>query len=434
VIRRRHLTGGAGIAALVTAVGGSAWIAVGAAGGPRWLELPTGRNPGWLEGPFHGLLHRSISEPALGAGLLVLVAAYLVALACAGSFSVRAALAAVGLANLVFSLGPSIVSSDVFGYIAYARELTAHGINPYVLPPSALGHDAVLSFVYWKHEPSPYGPLFTLASAPLGLLSPAAALWTLKALAGMAAIAIAVLVSRIARARGLAPARAAVFVGLNPIILFYAVSGAHNDLLAMALLACALALMLGRRERPAGAAGAAVAAAAIKVTVGLALPFVLILARRRGRAAWSGTVLALVVIGVPALALFGTHLFDQVQRITSEARFDIRWSGPDLLSRALGTRISPAIRAAGTGIAAVVAIVMLVRAWRGADPVAAAGWALLALLASIASLAPWYLVWVLPFAAVGRSRALRVAVLLASGYMLAVHLPALGGHPWLSGP
>ena len=77
---------------------------------------------------------------------------------------------------------------------------------------------------------------------------------------------------------------------------------------------------------------------------------------------------------------------------------------------------------------------MLARAWRGADPIAAAGWAFAALLASIASLAPWYLVWLLPFAALGRSRALWVTALLATAYLLAVHLPALGGQPWLSTP
>jgi hypothetical protein len=58
----------------------------------------------------------------------------------------------------------------------------------------------------------------------------------------------------------------------------------------------------------------------------------------------------------------------------------------------------------------------------------------LGLLVSIASLAPWYLVWLLPLAAVGRSRGLRVAAVLATGYMVAVHLPLLGHGLWLSAP
>jgi hypothetical protein len=477
----------AGIAALAVAVGCAGWLAVGAAGGPRWLELPAGDHPGWLQGPLHGLASSlgSLTASGLSAPLLALGAAYLGALACAASISPRAALAAVAAANLAFTLGPTIVSSDVFGYIAYARELALHGLNPYVFPPTALGHDAILLLVYWKHEPSPYGPLFTLASAPLGLLSPAAALWTFKTLAGLASVGTAFMVSRIAGRRGIDRSRAAIFVGLNPVILFYAVSGAHNDLLSIALVVCGLALLAERRVRAgvsgvaAGASGAgqsalaaggagqsalaaggagpsalaaggagpsalaaggagaaAVAAAAVKVTVGLALPFVLILAhrRRRGRAALGGTGLALVAIGIPALALFGTHLFDQLQRITTEAKFDTAWSGPDLVARALRTHITTGLRTVCTAVALAVALLMLLRAWRGADAVAAPGWAFLALLASIASLAPWYLVWVLPFAALGRSRALWIAALLVSGYMLAVHLPALGGHPWLAGP
>ena len=89
------------------------------------------------------------------------------------------------------------------------------------------------------------------------------------------------------------------------------------------------------------------------------------------------------------------------------------------------------MRALCTAAAAGVALVMLVRALRGADPIAAAGWSLLALIASIASLAPWYLVWLLPLAAIGRSRPLRIAAIVATVYLIAVHLPALGGHPWL---
>ncbi len=419
-----------GPGALIVSVAAAAWIAAGAADGPTWIQLPSHTAPAWVLGVLHGVW--PLSPEALSAGLLVLGAAYAIALWCAPSIPLRIALAAVVLANLAFTLGPTIVSSDVFGYIAYARELV-RGLNPYLSAPAVLGHDAVLPFVYWTHQPSPYGPLFTVLSAPLGLLSPAGALWVYKALAGLAAVTIAWLVARLAPRRGLDPARAAIFVGLNPVLLFYAVSGAHNDLIAVALMTGALALAVTRSERPGGGAAMAVAAAAVKVTVGLALPFVLLLAHRRGRAAGVAG-LAVAAVGVAAVALFGTHLFGQVQRITTDARFDIAGSGPDLLARALGTHITTTLRTACTGAAGVVAVAMLVRAWVGADAVAAAGWALAALLASIASLAPWYLVWLLPFAALGRSRGLRITALLATAYLLGAHLPALGGQPWLSAP
>ncbi len=421
------------MAALVAAVCATSWIAITAAGTPRWLELPAGAGPSWIDGPLHALAGSSgtLSPANLSVGLIILLGSYLVALACAESISLHLALAAIVVANLAFTLGPTILSTDVFGYIAYAREAALHGLNPYVAPPSALVHDSVLRFVYWKHEASPYGPAFTLLSLPLGLLSAAGALWSYKLAAGAASIAIAFLTADAARRRGLHPARAAMFVGLNPVLLFYAVSGAHNDLMAVLLVLVAIALAV--RKRGAAAPAVAVAAAAVKVTLGLALPFVLLIAHRRGRAV-RGAALATIAVGCLTLLLFGSHVFDQLHRITTDARFDTRFSGPDELAEALGTHISPILRTLCTVAAGAGSILAVIRAWRGADPIAAGGWAFVALLASIASLAPWYLVWLLPLAALGRSRPLRAVAVAGTVYLLAVHLPALGGQPWIAGP
>jgi Glycosyltransferase family 87 len=421
---------GIGATALVAAVCGSAWIAVGSADGNYLLELPTTGNPRWIDGPLRGLTGAvgSLTPSRLSAGLIVLAVAYLVALACAGSIPLRFALASVVLANAALMLGPTLVSTDVFGYIAYAREAAVHGLNPYLSPPSSIPHDGILPFVYWKHQASPYGPLFTLLSVPLGFVSAGAALWSYKVAAGIASIVIAILVSDIARHRQLNAAGAAIFVGLNPVLLFYAVSGAHNDLWAVALVVGGLALL--PRGRESLGTGAAVAAAAIKVTLGLALPFVVLAARRRG-VAIRGAILALVAIALLALVLFGAHCFDQIRRIAADHQFDTAFSGPDRVANVLGTHIGSGVRAACTGGAVAVALIAITRSVRG-DPIAAGGWAVLALLASIASLAPWYLVWLLPLAALGRSRRLQVAALLATAYLIAVHLPALGGEPWLS--
>ena len=38
----------------------------------------------------------------------------------------------------------------------------------------------------------------------------------------------------------------------------------------------------------------------------------------------------------------------------------------------------------------------------------------------------------MPFAALGHSRPLRLATLLVTAYVIAVHIPAIGGVPWLS--
>jgi hypothetical protein len=424
-----------GVCALLLTVCASVWIAVGASDGNYWLELPGGGNPTWITGPLRGLASTvgSLPPSALSACLIVMGAGYVVALVCtrSGSVSLRAALAAVVAANLAFTLGPTLLSTDVFGYIAYGRLGAVHGLNPYVFPPGAAPHDAVLPFVYWQHATSPYGPLFTALSAPLGLLSNAAALWVFKAIAGAASIALAVLVALIARRRGGNPALATIFVGLNPVLLFYAVSGAHNDLLAAALVLGAVALVLAGRDRGAGAV--AVSAAAIKLTLGLALPFVLLGARHRRRAL-IGTFAALLAIGIPTLLVFGTHVFDQLHRISSDPQFDIAYSGPDRLATLFGGSIGPGVRFVSLLFAGASVLAAVIWAWRGGDAVTAAGWAALGVIASIASLAPWYLAWLLPLAALGRSRALRVAALATTGYLLVVHLPAFGHQPWLSPP
>ena len=426
--RRAALAAAAGWAALTAAVSASAWLAVGAAQGRYLLQLPTKANPDWIGGPLRGL-EGPLGPSTLSLGLIVLCGGYLVALACAEWISLPSALGAVALVNLAFTLGPTIVSTDVFGYIAYGREFAARGLDPYVSAPISLPHDAILPYVYWKHQTSPYGPLFTILGAPLGLLSPSAALWSYKAVAGASSVALSFVVADVARRRALNPARAAMFVGLNPVLLFYAVSGAHNDLFAALLVIVAIALAL--RGRESAAAAGAVAAAAIKLTFGLALPFVVAAGRRRG-AAVRGATLAASGIAVPTLLLFGPHIADQLRRIVTDGRFDIAFSGPDRLAVALGTRIDTYLRGFCVAGAGLVALIMIARAWRGHDPSAAAGWAFLALLVSIASLAPWYLVWLLPLAAVARNRALQGVAMVATLYLVAVHLPALHHQPWLS--
>lgn len=438
LIRRDPIAGsvfkrGVASLALIAGVGGSLWVAADAASGNYLLELPTTvARPAWIQGPLHGLgrLIGPLGPSSLSVALLVLLAAYLLALALAPSIPLRVAVAAVVLANLAFTLGPSIVSSDAFGYVAYGRE-AAHGLNPYTSAPAALAHDGILQFVYWKHQTSPYGPLFTALSAPLGLPPAAVAFWVYKALAGAAAVALAVLAADLGRRRGADPARAAIFVGLNPVLLVYAVSGAHNDLLAALLVLGAITFSLRGRDALGG--GVVVAAAAVKLTLGVALPFLLIGAKRR-RAAWLGAAVTSVAIGVPTLVLAGPHLFDQLQRIVNDPHFDIAFSGPDRLATVLGRPIDGLVRSLCAALAGAVALAMIARTLRGADLIAAAGWTVLALIASIASLAPWYLVWLLPLAAIGRSRALWIAAIAATLYLVGVHLPVVGAQPWLSAP
>src|SRR4029078_6505391 len=76
------------------------------------------------------------------------------------------------------------------------------------------------------------------------------------------------------------PLEAAMFFGLNPLLLVYAVGGVHNDVLMLALALGGIVLVLGRQERVG--AFAAVRSSAIKASSAILVPYLLIGARRRG--------------------------------------------------------------------------------------------------------------------------------------------------------
>src|SRR5947208_2182371 len=131
------------------------------------------------------------------------------------------------------------------------------------------------------HLPSPYGPLFTLGTYALAPLPVAASLWVLKAATAAASLAIVALVWDCARRLRVDPVPAAVLVGLNPLVLVWAVGGAHNDLIVTAAVVGGVWLAVAGRERLSGAALAG--AAALKVSAGVMLPFLLAGARGRRR-------------------------------------------------------------------------------------------------------------------------------------------------------
>lgn len=411
----------------------AAWLTLNSAGGTYLAQLPSSNYPRWIYGPLRVLAiePHGIGATDLNVTLTAMLLAYLLVLAFARGVSPRVAWTAIALANLLLCLTPLFLSSDSFGYLSYARLGVLHGLNPYLSPPVTAPHDALLPYVYWRNATTPYGPLFTLATYPLALLSPAAGLWVLRCVGAAASLGLTWVVSRAAGARGRDPVAAAMLVGLNPVLLFYAVFGSHNDLEATLLIALGLLLAIGQRE--GRSAAALVAAAAVKLTAGIALPFVVLGARHR----WPmlrAVLIAGAAAGLGTLAVFGPHVLDQIQRISSDASYNIAYTGPDRVAALLGTAITPALRTACLMAAGVVTLIGLWRVLHGGDWLTAAGWATLALMVALASAGPWYLVWVLPFAALARGRALRLTTLALTAYLLAVHLPLLGGVPSIHPP
>jgi Glycosyltransferase family 87 len=417
VTRRGAAVDGLVLAGPVVAVLGLVLLAAGA---PSAL-VPAARGgfPEWLAGPLRGLVSRAPGE--LGALLMLgLVAAYAVAVSRAGRLGLRGVLVAVAAAHLALLAGPPLLSGDVFGYLGYARLGVLHDVSPYTHGGLSLGPDVVHPFVLWRNAYSPYGPAFTLLTYALVPLGVAGGLWALKVVSVLASLACVGIVASAAPS----PARAAALVGLNPVLLAYAVGGAHNDLVVAALLAAAAALLLHRRGVPAAAL--AMGAATVKLSALIVVPYAVASARDRPRAALAAAGVGVLAVA-GALAAFGASAGGMAAALARDQGAVTAHSVPGFVIRALGEGSLPApARIALTGGLALVVVITLRRTWRGGDPVAGAGWATVALLVTTTWLLPWYLVWVLPFAALTEDRRLEWAVLALTGYLVLTRVAALG--------
>lgn len=357
--------------------------------------------PTWILGPYGSGFDLA---PATYLALIYLAAAAWLWVAAAAHRLDRKLLIGAGAGAVgLFTLAPPLLSLDLFSYLSYARLGAEYGLNPYEFVPADVPGDPVADRVEdFRFTPSVYGPLFTLISWPLGWLSKTAGLWGLK-LIGVASVGwIALSCARLARIRGVDPAFAVAFVVLNPLTLIHLVGGAHNDGLMVALaLAGALALASGR---PATGAIGLISAVAVKVAAALYLPFA-IAARYRDRRFL--TVLAAAGAGWVAvgLVLFGPEVSEALGVAGNNQDRVSRWSVPATLSRGSGIDVDliRAVAAAAYGLGVVWLISWVVR---GGDWLRAAGWAAFGLLVASSSMVPWYLIWLLPFAAVSRDRLL----------------------------
>jgi alpha-1,6-mannosyltransferase len=404
-------------------------LALGAnAASGRSDYVPSGAHyfPAWLAGPL-APFGFTTAHAVLEGLVLAICACYAVALACVRSLPRRRVWVAIVLADLAALLAPPLLSSDVFGYLGFARLGVLHHLSPYSFTAQAAPHDAIYPYLGWHTVTTPYGPLFSLVTYALVPLGIAAGLWVLKLIAALTSIATVALVWRIARRLGHDPVRAVAIYGLNPLVVVFAVGGAHNDtLFALFLAAGALWLITGRERR---AAVSVIVATALKVSAALMLPFVLLAAERR-RAALAAAVVAALVATAISFAVFGSHLTGMVHALTAEQNQVAKHGVPAEIStllglgrrRANGVRLAEGIRIAFV-VAFIVALALaLWRTWRGSWWLDCYAWATLALLACSAWLLPWYGMWALLPASVSGSRRLQGVTLAASGYLVAIKI------------
>ena len=430
--------------ALAVALGTVTWMALAAAARPSVLSPPSlrGHAP-WVLGPLAGLLHTAPAPPAalqdhLTIGIAVLLGAWVLAWSTAGALPLRAVAIAVGAAQAVLVVGPPQPLTDTFNYVVYGR-MTLHGINPYTNLPVAGPHGTVYALSNWHHFPSPYGPLFTIMSIPLGLLPATAALWVWKGVVLACALGVLALVAALARRLGRSPQRAVAAVGLCPVTLVYGVGGLHNDGPSMVCLLAAALLITGpagpRDARLGAAAGAlAVVAAGLKPSFAVVVPLVVLGARDRA-AAIAGAAAA----GAATLVLV-TAVFDAaLPAIGLQGRLVTPLSVPNLAGVLAGhDGADPAVRAAARHVLiAVVALATALVAWRRGLALPAIGVVLLAALLTVSWVMPWYLAWSLPFVALSPWRRVVVPfvallcawLVLGAGPQLPSVLHAVGYYP-----
>ncbi|HET6865975.1 MAG TPA: glycosyltransferase family 87 protein [Solirubrobacteraceae bacterium] len=411
-------------------------VAISAAGTAKLLPSTVGAAVGavGLQGSF-GKTGIDLG----GIGLTIVIAAmlgsYLMAVRSAGRLSPLLVLGTIAALHALMLLAPVLFSTDVFSYQFYGRIGQVYHANAYLAGPYALHGDPLYSYIgyKWYSTATVYGPLFTALSNPLAPLSIPASVFAYKAIAAISSLTVVALVWNGARLRGVDPVKAAVLVGLNPLVVVYGVGGGHNDLLMLVPMLAGIVLLLQRRGR-LGAASIVVGAG-IKLTAGLLLPFALagsrgpLLSTRR-RDILVGAGITAAILCIFSVILFGTgplHLPSTIEEVQSKGNWQ---SIPGFIGTrlGLGTVGHPVALILGALFAIVLAWLVW-RVWQGRlDWIAGAGWAAFALLVTAASLLPWYVVWLMPLAALARDRALWKASLILTGVMVCFQLLAYIPH------
>jgi alpha-1,6-mannosyltransferase len=425
----------AGRIALASIVAGVLAVVAFATAGPSVLVPRSDQVfPPWESGPLHALFaglpnNQLTLAYGLSAVLVLMALAYGVVLAASRTLSTRAIVISVVAIHVLLLLSAPLQLTDLFNYIGYARLGALHHLNPYTHVIGAESHDPIFRLATWHNLHSPYGPLFTAATYLLPIGSLAASYWLLKVITVLASLAFLALLWRCARQLGRDPRVVLVLVALNPIYIIYAVGGFHNDFFMLVPSTAAIALITASpRDAPGSlwrdllAGAVLMLAVAVKFTAVLLLPFLLIAVgsgHRRVRIL-AGAALGAIPLAALSVAVFGLSLPNLQDQSTLLTAFSI----PNVVGLALGVGGGTPVLLRIADVAVVVTIVVLLR--RRGDWVSRAGWATLALIASLAWLMPWYLIWLAPLAALGASPALRRAMLALTAFLVLTFIPATG--------
>jgi hypothetical protein len=406
-----------GLGALVALTLAGAAFAVAAAGG-RSFVVPASHAglPAWMAGPFHGLAATMTADQSTLALAFMLIA-WGGVLVFGSTLRARWVIGAIALLHLIFVIAPPLLSKDIFSYITYARLAVLHGVDPYTAVAAKFPGDPAYPFTGWTHTGSAYGQLFQVASYPLALVSVPAAMWIIKVVTAATSLGLVWIVWRCAERLGRPPVAAAIWVGLNPILLVYGVGGGHNDLIMLFLMAGAVLLVLDRREGPA--AVSVIAAAAVKASAVVMLPYLFLRSPRKLRTAGGAVAAGAAVLALSVVAFAG-HPLGVVTVLRSQQLLVSGDAIPNQIAKLAGVAgVTSDVRLVTRllTLAALAGLAWLV--WRRAiDWISATGWAMLTLVLASSWMLGWYVLWPLPFAALSRDRRLHVAAFALVSYFV----------------
>jgi hypothetical protein len=421
-VAQEWLAGGALAAVVVLSYVLAAGMASSATFFVTWSERPGFGFPSWLAGPLKGT-GIALTIPRFMLLTLALYALYLAVVWLAPSVRLAWAAGAIALLHVVWLLAPPMWLTDVFNYIGYVRLGARHGLNPYAHFRQSVPHDPSFRWVTWPKFHSPYGPLFLAGSWPVAWLSVPSALWVYKVATALASLGCIALVARLAQQLRRPVVPAILFVGLNPLWLVYGVGGAHNDMFM--LLFVLGGLLLALRGREGLGAGAIVLGAGIKATGGILLPFLFIGAKHRKQVVIGAAAAGALIIAA-VLVFFGDHPFAALLSFAGQGENISFKSFPGQVGQQLlgMDDVNYTLQTVANALLFGVVAALLYRAWKGrADWLELAGWATLALLLSLLWLMPWYIVWLLPLAAIVKDRRLRIAALVFGAFVTLMYIP-----------
>jgi hypothetical protein len=327
-------------------------------------------------------------------------------LAWSGALRLRVAVIIAVIVQAVPLGAPLLLSKDAYLYWGEERVFAVHHANPYVSTPSQYPSDPSTPWVSesWRSEPTPYGPAWAIAAAPVAATSSRlGAELAYRAIALVALLGCLLVIARRTRS-----AAAVAFLGWSPLLALHYAGGGHSDALMMLVTIGAIAL--GTSSLGGGALWPI--ASAFKPFPPVLVP--LELARRRlavGSRWWAGLIAGTIGVVAIATGLFGTHW---IRQATAGAHQTSPLGGVHWLTQAgLSHRVAVVI---GALVFVAVYAVLLRNAWRtgrGRFSLAAT-----ALCLTSSLLRPWYALWPVALAALEEDAWAAVAAFALSAYLL----------------